>query len=76
MARDPAATPVEAASIFDADAARGLIVALAASPALSATGYDDKSGMMVKLKKKPESAAFGNGASVSVLDLELGISKP
>ena len=76
MARDPAATPVEAASIFDADAARGLIVALATSPALSATGYDDKSGMMVKLKKKPESAAFGNGASVSVLDLELGISKP
>ncbi len=74
MGRDPRAPPVEINAIFEPDRVRALILALAQSESLAAAGYDDASRMAVRLRKRPDSSAYGDGSSLSVLHLELAIA--
>jgi cyanophycinase len=74
LPRDPSAAPIETSKVFDPGKILGMIDALAQSPSLLARGYDDGSGMNVQITKRPESSAYSDGTSITILDLDLGIT--
>jgi cyanophycinase len=75
LANDPAAGPLQMGGIFDPDSMRKLINAFALSPNSVAQGYAEAEGLVVTLRKRADTAIFGEGASLSVLNLDIEITR-
>jgi len=75
LGRNPAAPTLEVAGVFESGHVLSLILALVQSPSMTARGFDDASSTAVKLTKRPNSAMFSDGASVSVVDIGISISR-
>jgi len=71
LANDPAAGPLQMGGIFDPDSMRKLINAFALSPNPVAQGYAEAEGLVITLRKRPDTAIYGEGASLSVLNLDV-----
>jgi cyanophycinase len=72
---DPGAAPMEASDIFGPDRLRQLILAFAPSQSATAEGTAQADGLMVQLRKRPDTAGFSDGSSLTVLNLEVGAGK-
>jgi cyanophycinase len=75
IGNDPTAAPMEAGDIFAPDRLRQLILAFAPSPSATAEGFAQAEGLMVQLRKRPDTAGFSDGSSLTVLNLEVGAGK-
>jgi cyanophycinase len=67
------AEPIEMTHILDANQVLTVIQNLAHSKSAVARGYDDATGMTVRVSKRPDSTAYSDGTSITILDLDLGI---
>ncbi len=74
MATDPAAGPLQMGGIFDADTFHKLIIAFAQAPNPVAQGYAETEGLVVTLRKRPDTMVFGDSGTLSVLNLDIDIT--
>lgn len=74
LATDAAAGSLQMGGIFDADTFHKLVVAFAAAPNTVAQGYAESEGIVITLRKRPDTMVFGDGSTVSVLNLGIEIA--
>src|SRR5262249_42163034 len=75
VGNDPAAPPMEVDDIFGQDRLRQLILDFVPARSAAADGEDQSQGLVVRLRKRPDTAAFSDGHSLTVLNLEVGAAK-
>lgn len=75
LTTDPAAGPLQMGGIFEPDAFRKLIEAFAQAPNPVAQGYAEAEGLVISLRKRPDTIVYGNSGTVSVLNLDVEIGR-
>ena len=74
-ANDPAAGPLQMGGIFEPDSLRKLVNAFALSPNVMAQGYAEAEGLVITLRKRPDTMVYGEGSSLSVLNLDIEVAR-
>jgi cyanophycinase-like exopeptidase len=74
LATDPAAGSLQMGGIFDADTFHKLVAAFALAPNPVAQGYAETEGLVITLRKRPDTMVFGDAGAVSVLNLDIEIT--
>lgn len=74
LATDPAAGSLQMGGIFDADTFHKLVTAFALAPNQVAQGYAETEGIVITLRKRPDTMVFGDAGTVSVLNLGIEIT--
>jgi cyanophycinase len=75
VGRDSALGPLQMAGIFDPGQLKDLIAAFAPAGNPTAQGYADAEGLAINLVKRPDTAAFADANSISVLNLDIAVSR-
>lgn len=74
LATDPAASSLQMGGIFESDTFHKLVTAFALAPNPVAQGYAESEGLVITLRKRPDTMVFGDAGSVSVLNLDIEIT--
>ena len=61
--------------IFEPDSLRKLVNAFALSPNVMAQGYAEAEGLVITLRKRPDTMVYGEGSSLSVLNLDIEVAR-
>ena len=68
------ATPVHVDDIFDPGKVKALVESFIGAPTDRAEGISNEIGRAIDFTKRPDTMAYADGARVSVLGLDLGVS--
>ncbi|MEA2778555.1 MAG: cyanophycinase [Rhodospirillaceae bacterium] len=74
IGRDAAAGPLKMNDIFAPNRLREMIAAIVMASNTTAQGYSKAAGLMIELHKRPETAAYVNAGSITVLNLDLDVA--
>ncbi len=72
---DPTAGPLQMGDIFAPDRIRQLIATFAAAPNRTAQGYTEAEGLVILLRKRADTAIFADANSMTVLNLDIEVSR-
>ncbi len=75
LVSDPAAGPMQMGGIFEPDSLRQLIVDFAGKPNATAQGYAEAEGLVFELRKRPDTLVFSDDAGISVLNLDIAVTR-
>jgi cyanophycinase len=75
VALDPSAGPLKAGGVFEPDSMRQLIDSFVAARNPVAQGYAEADGLVIILRKRPDTAVYTDGNSTSVLNLDIEVAR-